>query len=316
MAFQKAVRRSAKARILVEGPSGSGKSYGALQLAKGFGGKIAAIDTEHGSLSMYDNLVDFDVMELTAPFSPESYVNAIKEAEEAGYDVLIIDSLTHEWNGEGGCLDILEKIPLASVGGNSWAKWAKVTPRHNKFIEAILQSSCHIIATTRSKTEYVMETENGKNTPKKAGTAPQQRDGIDYEFTMVFSVVADTHVAMVTKDRTAQFAGFMDVITAKTGKKIVQWLDGGADAPAPEPVAIVEEHTAEETKAIRNDCRQLAKELKLDATGFLAHIVKIGGDESNLNTFTFSQAAALRDRLLDMKPAVTVDVREDEGVTV
>jgi hypothetical protein len=316
MGFVKAERKKARARILVEGPSGSGKSYSALLMAKGFGGKIAAIDTEHGSLSMYDNLVDFDVLDLKAPFSPESYVNAIKEAEEAGYDVLIIDSLTHEWNGEGGCLDILEKIPLASVGGNSWAKWAKVTPRHNKFVEAMLQSSCHVIATTRSKTEYVLETENGKSVPKKAGTAPQQRDGIDYEFTMVFSVIADSHVAMVTKDRTAQFAGFMDVITAKTGKKIVEWLDGGADMPAPEPAMIVEEHTAEQTKAIRNDCRQLAKELKLDATGFLAHIVKIGGDESNLNTFTYVQAAALRERLLGLMPAVTVDVREEDGVTV
>lgn len=262
MAFTRATRRKARARILIEGPSGSGKSYGALLLAKGLGGRIAAIDTEHGSLSMYDNVADFDVMELAAPFSPQRYIQAIKEAEEAGYDVLIIDSITHEWSGEGGCLDILEKTP--APGGNQWGRWATVTPLHQRFIETMLQSSLHIVATVRSKTEYVID---DKNKPKKAGTAPQQRDGMDYEFTMVFSVQADNHVASVTKDRTAQFADYLQVIDAKTGRRMSEWLDGGSDAPKSDPAATVisaappqpDETTSDELRA---ECLELTENPK------------------------------------------------------
>lgn len=277
MAFVKAERRRAKARILIEGPSGSGKSYSALLLAKGLGGKIAAIDTEHGSLSMYDNIADFDVMELGAPFSPRRYIQAIKEAEEAGYDVLIIDSITHEWTGEGGCLDILEKTP--APGGNSWGRWATVTPQHNAFIEAMLQSGCHIIATTRSKTEYALaENDKGKQAPKKLGTAPQQRDGIDYEFTMVFTVQTDSHVASVTKDRTGQFDGFLEKISEKTGQGIAKWLGSGAEPapkpePDPEPDPLPEAvDPAEALKPLREQCRMKAKKLELPGEAFLALI--------------------------------------------
>ena len=157
MAFTRAERKRAKARILIEGPSGSGKSYSAIRLAKGIGGRIAAIDTEHGSLSMYSDLGEFDVLEMSAPFSPDRYCAAIHEAEQAGYDVLIIDSITHEWSGEGGCLDIKDKLP----GANDWAKWSKLTPMHQRFIETMLQSPLHIIATVRSKTEWTLD-ENKK----------------------------------------------------------------------------------------------------------------------------------------------------------
>lgn len=225
MAFTRAERKRAKARILIEGPSGSGKSYSAIRLAKGLGDRIAAIDTEHGSLSMYSDVGEFDVMELSAPFSPDRYCAAIHEAEQAGYDVLIIDSITHEWSGEGGCLDIKDKLP----GANDWAKWAKLTPMHQRFIETMLQSPLHIIATVRSKTEWTLD----ENKPKKIGTAPQQRDGMDFEFTMVFTVQSGNHVASVTKDRTGQFDGFLQVIDETTGKRISDWLGSGAEAPAP-----------------------------------------------------------------------------------
>jgi len=139
--------------------------------------------------------------------------------------VLIIDSITHEWSSEGGCLDIKDKLP----GANDWAKWSKVTPMHQRFIETMLQSPLHIIATVRSKTEWTLD----ENKPKKIGTAPQQRDGMDYEFTLVFTVQAGNHVASVTKDRTAQFDGFLQVIDETTGKRISDWLGSGAEAPAP-----------------------------------------------------------------------------------
>jgi len=227
MGFVKAERKRAKARILIEGPSGSGKSYSALRLAKGLGGRIAAIDTEHGSLSMYSDVAPFDVLELSAPFSPDRYIAAIHEAEEAGYDVLIIDSITHEWSGEGGILDIVEKTP--APGGNSFARWASVTPKHNRFIETMLQSPIHVIATTRSKTDWQLDDKK----PKKVGLAPQQRDGIDYEFTMVFTVQSGNHVASVSKDRTGQFDTYLQVIDEQTGKRIADWLGSGAEAPAP-----------------------------------------------------------------------------------
>ncbi|MCC6483310.1 MAG: AAA family ATPase [Armatimonadetes bacterium] len=265
--FQKAERRRAKARILIEGPSGSGKSYSALRLAKGFGGKIAAIDTEHGSLSMYSDVTDFDVMDMSAPFSPQRYVEAIKAAEEAGYDVLIIDSITHEWSGEGGCLDILEKTP--APGGNQWGRWAAVTPLHQRFIETMLQSSLHIIATTRSKTEWA---QGDDKKPKKLGLAPQQRDGIDYEFTMVFSVQADNHVASVTKDRTAQFDEYLQIIDEKTGAKIVKWLESGADVPVPTAPAEVSDN---DLKELREHVRSQAKAAGMAAGQFMALIKSV-----------------------------------------
>lgn len=301
MAFQKAERRRAKARILIEGPSGSGKSYGALLLAKGIGGRWAAIDTEHGSLSMYANLLDFDVMELSAPFSPKRYVEAIKEAEEAGYDGIIIDSITHEWSGEGGIMDILDKTP--APGGNSFGRWAVVTPLHNRFIEAMLQAGLHVIATTRSKTEWAIE----EKKPVKLGTAPQQRDGIDYEFTVVFSVQTDNHVASVTKDRTAQFDGYLEKISAKTGKAIVDWLESGAEpapaaAPEPEPPAEANGH-ADSAKELRNACRDKARELELTPERFAELIAQVGGEKASLNGFTASQANDLLTLLDAQKPA-------------
>lgn len=279
MAFTRATRRKARARILIEGPSGSGKSYGALLLAKGLGGRIAAIDTEHGSLSMYDNVADFDVMELAAPFSPQRYIQAIKEAEEAGYDVLIIDSITHEWSGEGGCLDILEKTP--APGGNQWGRWATVTPLHQRFIETMLQSSLHIVATVRSKTEYVID---DKNKPKKAGTAPQQRDGMDYEFTMVFSVQAENHVASVTKDRTAQFTDYLQVITEKTGREISEWLNSGADTPKSDHASIAISAVPSlpddpDSEGLRAECLALTDNpkwrIKIEATDGAADLRKM-----------------------------------------
>ena len=279
MAFIRAERKRAKARILIEGPSGSGKSYSAIRLAKGIGGKIAAIDTEHGSLSMYSDLGEFDVMELSAPFSPDRYCAAIREAEQAGYDVLIIDSITHEWSGEGGCLDIKDKLP----GANDWAKWSKVTPMHQRFIETMLQSPLHIIATVRSKTEWTLD----ENKPKKIGTAPQQRDGMDFEFTMVFSVQAGNHVASVTKDRTAQFDGYLQVIDETTGKRIADWLGSGADAPTTMPT----------DSELRSQIKEVARGMQATAEQMAKHYAGFG--KSKLSELDTDDLHALLDTLTE-----------------
>ena len=228
MAFHKAERRKAKLRLGITGPAGSGKTYGALLVGMGLGGKIAMIDTENGSGDLYSGLGDYDVCTIEAPYTVQKYLTAIEEAEKAGYDVLIIDSLSHAWAGEGGLLDMQGKIADSSRSGNSYTAWRQVTPLHNKLVEAMLASKCHVIATMRSKTEYVQEKgDNGKTIIRKVGLAPVQRDGMDYEFGTVFDLGLN-HAATVSKDRTSLFDGDVFTLSKETGEKLKAWLESGA----------------------------------------------------------------------------------------
>ncbi len=229
MAFVKATRKKAKLRLALTGPSGSGKTFGALQIAKGLGGKIACIDSEKGSASLYENIVPFDVLELSAPFTPEVYISAIKEAEKAGYDILIIDSTTHEWSGPGGCLELLEDLAKAKYRGNTWSAWNEITPRHRAFIDAMLHSNMHIIATGRSKTETAQSEVNGKKTVVKLGVKTEQRDGFEYEFTVVLDITHAGNYATASKDRTGLFAGDPKKISEETGKTLLAWLETGIE---------------------------------------------------------------------------------------
>lgn len=229
--FRKAERRKAKLRLGLVGPAGSGKTYGALLIAMGLGGKIALIDTENGSGDLYAHLGNYDVCTLDAPYTVQKYLTAIDEAERAGYDVLIIDSLSHAWAGEGGLLDQQGKI-ADSGRGNSYTAWRQVTPWHNKLVEAMLTSKCHIIATMRAKTEYVQEkNDKGKTEIKKVGMAPVQRDGMDYEFGVVFDLDVN-HNATVSKDRTSLFDGQIFRPSQKTGEALKNWLESGIEPPA------------------------------------------------------------------------------------
>ena len=230
MAFVKAVRKQAKLRLALTGPSGSGKTYSALLLAQGLGGKIAVIDTEHGSASLYCHLLDFDVMDLAAPYSPQRYIAAIKEAEAAGYDTLIIDSISHEWNGTGGMLQINEKLAASKYKGNTWSAWSESDPMHRSFVDAILQSKMHVIVTMRSKTDTASEKDsNGKTKILQLGMKAEQRDGIVYEFTTVLDLVHGGHYATATKDRTGVFGGDPQVITPDTGATLLTWLETGVE---------------------------------------------------------------------------------------
>lgn len=224
MAFliKKAQRAQAKIRLAIAGPSGSGKTYSSLLIASGLGGKICVIDTERASAHLYAGLVDYDVLELEPPYRPKRYVEAIRAAEEAGYDVIVVDSLSHAWSGEGGSL---EQHDMASAKTkNSYTAWRDVTPEHNFLVDAILNSKCHVIATMRSKTAY--ELIDGK--VKKLGMEPIQRAGMEYEFTLFFDVEKDRHVASASKDRTSLFDGENFVPTRATGEKILGWLNSGA----------------------------------------------------------------------------------------
>lgn len=228
--FQKATRQQAKLRLALAGPSGSGKTYSALLIAKGLvpEGRIALLDTERGSGELYADLLSYDIATLTPPYSPERYIALIREAERAGYDLLILDSLSHAWTGQGGVLDLHEKAATAARG-NTWAAWREVTPAHNALVEAILGANLHMIATLRTKTAYEVTEENGKKKPVKVGLAPVQRDGIEYEFTLVFDLSVEGHLATASKDRTTLFGGEHFTPTTETGARLKDWLDHGID---------------------------------------------------------------------------------------
>jgi hypothetical protein len=234
--FRKAERKHRKLRLALAGPSGSGKTMSALLIAKGMvekmGGRVCVIDTEKGSSDLYADVMDFDVLEFNAPYPPDKYVKGIKLAEKEGYTICIIDSGSHEWNGEGGCLQMVDKIIQASSSKNSYAAWNVVTPKHNEFVEAILQSSMHIIVTMRSKTAYELVKVNGKTQPVKIGLAPITREGMDFEFTTWLNIEVLSHLATVDKCRTGLFLE-PELLSEATGHKLVAWLQ---DAPALEAV--------------------------------------------------------------------------------
>jgi len=224
MTIRKAERRNAKIKLALQGPSGSGKTYSALQIAMGLTelNNVVVIDTENYSADLYDHVGDFNVIDLGKPFSPEKYIQAIDDSVKAGMKVIIIDSLSHEWEGEGGILDI-----HSHLAGNSFSNWAKVTPRHNAVVQAMLNADAHIIATFRTKQDYVLTDKNGKMVPEKVGLKSVTRDGMDYEFTIVFDIDI-AHNCVASKDRTGIFVQDLPFRANEiTGKRILNWCESG-----------------------------------------------------------------------------------------
>lgn len=214
-----------------------------MQIAAGLGGKIAVIDTEKGSASLYSHLAEFDVLELNPLYTPERFIEAVKAAEGAGYDVLIIDSITHEWSGVGGCLELVDEIAAARYKGNSWSAWNDITPRHRAFIDALLRSPLHVIITARSKTETAQTEDHGRKKVVKLGMKAEQREGIEYEFTTVLDIVHDGHFAVATKDRTGLFADAdPQRITSEVGKMLLNWLESGEEVQTSLSSAQVDAH--------------------------------------------------------------------------
>lgn len=244
MSFVKAIKSAASIKIAVCGQSGAGKTTGALLIAKGLGGKIAVLDTENTSAALKADEFDFDVWNERAGkfgFCPEYFINVIREAEKDGYTTLIIDSITHEWFGRGGCLDIQNYLTRTQYKGNSTAAWSEVTPRHQAFIDAIQQANINIICTIRSKpTTVIFKDDDGKTVVKRIGIEPMQREGIEYEFTIFFDIKRENHIADALKDQTMIFNA-PHVIDVHTGEKIGAWLTGKpAAAPTPTPSATTE----------------------------------------------------------------------------
>ena len=265
--FTPATRKKSRARVALVGPSGSGKTYTALLLARGLvgaEGRIAVIDTERASASKYaGEVTDFDALDLDH-HSPKEYVDAIQDAGRAGYDCLVIDSLSHAWNGRGGALEQVDSASKRSQG-NSYVAWRDVTPQHNALVDAILTYPGHVIVTMRAKTEYVLETgKNGKQTPRKVGMAPIQRDGMEYEFDVVADMDLD-HNMIVSKSRCSALA---DAVFTKPDASVSDtlraWLSDGVDAPAkaaPGPQAAEQDAV----DAMRSELKLLMNEVRTAA---------------------------------------------------
>jgi hypothetical protein len=227
---RKAEKKRVKLKMGIEGPSGSGKTWSALALAKNLwpGAKVCVIDTENSSSELYADEFEFDILPLSAPFHTDKYIAYINAAAKAGFDVAIVDSISHQWDGDGGILR--RKEELDARGGNSFTNWAKFTPEHTRFKDAIVQAQIHIICTLRNKQEYILETnDKGKQIPKKVGTASIQRDGFEYEFSLNFKLQMD-HKAEVTKDRTGLFDGqLLNLADSSVSDRLRVWLESGAE---------------------------------------------------------------------------------------
>lgn len=228
MQLQVASREKVKLRMSLSSPTGFGKTYSALLIAHGMTGdwtKICVIDTENGSASLYADLgkdKTYYTIPIEPPFTPEKYIEAIECCEKAGIEVIIIDSATHVWKGEGGLLEYNNSL------GGKYQDWAKTTPRYQKWLNKILHSSCHMIVTMRKKQAYAMIQDGNKTKVEKKGMEDEIRDGFDYEMTLAFEIVNDKHMALSTKDRTRLFVGLPEfIITEETGKQILDWCETG-----------------------------------------------------------------------------------------
>lgn len=222
MQLRQSERKQAKIKLAIQGCAGSGKTYSSLLLAYGITNnwsKIAVIDSENGSADLYAHLGAYNVLNLNNNYSPENYIEAIAICEKAGIEVIIIDSLSQSW-------DFLLQCHTEMIG-NSFTNWGKITPRQNAFIQRILQSNCHAICTMRTKQDYVLSEKNGKMVPEKVGLKAIMREGVDYEFTIVFDIDMK-HIANASKDRTGLFMGKPEfTISSVTGKRILDWCNSG-----------------------------------------------------------------------------------------
>ena len=237
--FKRATKAAAKLRLGLIGPAGSGKTYTALRIASGLGGRIAVVDTERGSASLYagERGIDFDVIELDT-YEVERFIDAIRDAAAGGYSTIIIDSLSHAWAGKGGILEFVDKAGKRNTGGGNFGAWRDATPRHNALVDAILGAPLHVICTLRSKVEYVVENVGGRSQVRKVGLQPVQRDGLEYEFTVVGDVTQE-HDLIVTKTRAAFLK---DAVIREAGEELGQqlaaWLADGETTPISSGAAV------------------------------------------------------------------------------
>lgn len=280
--IRQAERRQAKLRLALTGVSGSGKSIGAIRIAAGMGKKFIVIDTEHRSADLYADVAQYDVLNLEKPFTPEKYIQAINYCEQQGYEIIIVDSLSHAWAGEGGALDMHDAATQASSSKNSYMAWKEITPWQNRLVNTIIQSPAHIITTLRVKTHYDVVDMGGKKRPIKIGLSPIQKEGLEYEFTVVLNMDKDSYLYTSSKDRTQIFEGKHEKISNDTGKRIMEWLESGKsfEESQKEEIESFRERLISCTSLdlLRNTFRSAKEKYPLEAESFL----KIADDRSKL----------------------------------
>lgn len=284
--ISKAQKSQVPLKLALTGTSGSGKTYSGLVIAFSIGEKVLVVDTENKSASLYADKFLFDTIQVEPPFTPQTVTDAIELAVKHGYDTVVFDSLSHYWAGTGGLLQ--QKEALDATGkGNGYTNWAKMTPMQEKMVDAILQSKLNIIATMRSKQDYVIENVNGKNVPKKVGLAPVQRDGLEYEFTTVFDM-SNKGMAVASKDRTGLWSDTIPfMVTSEVGKKIKEWCNSGI--PAPEPQKQVQNpdkaDSSKQEKSLQDEADLTLKQaiVKDIATLFKENNAKLGITDSKVD---------------------------------
>lgn len=300
MAFQvkKAKREKIYVKLALMAPSGGGKTYGSLRLASGMAdeikketgkdAKILLANTEQKRGYYYANEFDYDIVDVEPPHNPEKYVELIDFAVSEGYDILIIDSSSHEWEGKGGCLELQQQA------GGTYQAWSKITPRHNRFIEAIADSPIHIIATMRGKDQYeVNKDERGKTSVQKLGVGAKQRDGFEYEFTCTFLIDQKTNCAEVQKDNTHIFEGEgATLLTENHGRKIIQWANSG-EGYTPVAKKDTDQPTADKLSSLKDEVIALMGKIiesGINKEDVYAVVAENNGGKKNPNSLKTEEA--------------------------
>lgn len=300
--LKKAQRSKAYLKLGMSAPSGGGKTVGALLIAYGLmkekypkesdafrWGKIAIVDTENGSGELYvgsevsgTKIGVYNAITLTEPFTADKYTQSIELCNEAGMEVCILDSTTHLWTGTGGLLE--KQSNVTKKTGNSYTAWRDVTPDYKKFVDTMLQTPIHVIATARSKQEYVVDKDsNGKSSVRKVGLEPEQRKGFEFEFTTFFEIDAE-HKAYGSKDRTNLFDGQWFTITPKIGEQLMRWLENATDNPT-EFVAVAHEAKPEENiSALKTEIMNTLTSLGGSKNEALVELVKEFAPNGNPNS--------------------------------
>lgn len=300
LTFTKATKKQARARIAFEGPSGSGKTYTSLVTARALGQRIALIDTEHRSASLYADEFEFDTLPLDS-YDPQLLIQALAVAAAAGYDVVVIDSLSHFWMGVDGMLEQVDRAAKRSSGGNTFGGWKDMAPVERRMLEAMLAFPGHVIATLRQKTEWVIEeNERGKKVPKKIGLKAIQRDGLEYEFTIVGDLNHDNEL-IVTKSRCKSLAGaVIRKPDEEFGRTILNWLEDGESSG---PTVTELRDQAIDKYATREDLLALYQRAqKLALLG--APVVDDHGDATTLGELIAAKGRAAANRPVSAPPAV------------
>lgn len=322
--LKKAQRKKAHLRLGIAAPSGGGKTAGALIVAYGLmkelypnipeaelWEKVAIVDTEHGSGELYVGseiagvrFGEYGVVPLESPFTAEKYIEALDLCENAGIEVCILDSTSHLWSGEGGLLEQQQNATRRNQN-NSYMAWREITPLHNRFVERMLQSGMHVIATMRSKQEYVQEKDsNGKTIVRKLGMEPEQRKGMEFEFT-TFLDVDEGHNAFGSKDRTSIFDQKTFKIDASVGRRLMKWLQSGVEVDTPAEVMAIgkasPEEAAKKVETLKAEIIDMAKELGGSSNEDLMVVIKEYHPKGNPNAITDpTKVSELHTRLSDM----------------